>query len=91
MRGHDCDHVLELNWDKAQDQELWARCANEQSVIVSKDEDFLFLANRPNDKGRLVWVRLGNCRNHALLRAFDLAQDAMVAALKAGQRIVEIR
>lgn len=30
--------------------------------MISKDEDLLFLANRPGDKGRLVWVRLGDCR-----------------------------
>ena len=60
-------------------------------MLVSKDEDFLFLANRPRETGRLVWVRLGNCRNVALLAAFDRMHDRIVSALEAGQRIVELR
>jgi predicted nuclease of predicted toxin-antitoxin system len=90
-RGHDCRHVLDLNLNKAHDLELWTRCVKEQTVVVSKDDDFLFLANRPNETGQLIWVRLGNCRNQSLLRAFELAHDAMIAALNAGQRIIEIR
>jgi predicted nuclease of predicted toxin-antitoxin system len=60
-------------------------------VVVSKDEDFVFLANRPSDRGRLVWVRLGNCRNAALVAAFDRTLDTVVEALASGQRIIEIR
>jgi predicted nuclease of predicted toxin-antitoxin system len=90
-RGHDCQHVLDVNMDRAIDVDLWSACSTEGRVIVSKDEDFVFLANRPADTGRLVWVRLGNCRNAVLLQALDRAHDAMVAALESGQRIVEIR
>jgi predicted nuclease of predicted toxin-antitoxin system len=90
-RGHDGVHVLDIGFDTASDAEVWARATAEGRVVVSKDEDFVFLALRPGDAGRLVWVRLGNCRNRALLDAFDRAHDAMIAAFDAGQRIVEIR
>jgi len=90
-RQHDSIHVLDLGLDEAKDSELWVRCAGEARVLVSKDEDFVFLANRPGDKGRLIWVRLGNCRNPALLEAFDRVHDEMIAALDAGQRVVEVR
>ena len=59
--------------------------------MVSKDEDFVFLANRPGDTGRLRWVRLGNCRNVPLLAAFDRTRDAIIGAILSGQRIVELR
>ena len=89
--GHDCEHVLDLKLDKVADLELWNRSVTEQRVLVSKDEDFIFLANRPGDMGRLIWVRLGNCRNAALWEAFNRAHDGMIAAFQSGQRIVEIR
>jgi predicted nuclease of predicted toxin-antitoxin system len=59
--------------------------------LVSKDEDFVFLANRSSDTARLIWVRLGNCRNVTLLEAFDRAHDGLLAAFQSGQRVVEIR
>src|SRR5437764_15226928 len=78
--GHDCQHVLDCKLDKATDLEVWTRCTAEERVLASKDEDFIFLANRPGDTGQFIWVRLGNCRNAAMLEAFDRAHDAMVAA-----------
>lgn len=90
-RGHDCRHVIELGLDEVSDLELWRYAAVEKSVLVSKDEDFVFLANRAGDDGRLIWVRVGNCRNAALLSAFDRGHDDVVAAIEAGQRIVELR
>ena len=66
----------------------WA--LREDRIVVSKDEDLLFLANRPRDQGRLIWVRLGNCRRDALVEAFARSLSAVVAAIAEGQRVVEI-
>ena len=90
-RGHECQHVIDIGLDEAKDLRLWNWAAGEKSVLVSKDEDFVSLANRPGDDGRLVWVRLGNCRNAALIAAFEHAHDTIIAALDAGQRIIELR
>src|SRR5688572_11695742 len=90
-KGHECQHVLEVALDESDDMHLWTYAANAGQIVVSKDEDFVFLANRPSDTGRLIWVRLGNCRNASLLAAFDQALDAIVRVMDSGQRIVELR
>jgi predicted nuclease of predicted toxin-antitoxin system len=90
-RGHECAHVADLGLDEVDDAEVWARCLRDGSVLISKDEDFIFLAWRPRDTGRLLWVRLGNCRNAALIEAFDLEHDRLIAAFESGLRIVELR
>lgn len=77
--------------DEAEDSELWTYCADRQIALISKDEDFIFLAAHPGDTGRLVWVRLGNCRNVPLLEAFDRAHDEIVFAFESDQRVVELR
>ena len=59
-------------------------------IVVSKDEDFLYLANQPGDAGRFLWVRLGNCRNDASLTAFARSFDTIVAAFDSGQTVVEL-
>lgn len=89
-RGHDAVHVADVGLDEASDQTVWTSAIADDRVVVSKDEDFFFLANRPNDPGRMVWVRLGNCRTTVLLAAFDRILDAVLGALESGQRIVEL-
>lgn len=89
--GHDCVHVLDLNLSTSDDSEIWEFAKTQDRIVVSKDEDFIFLANRPNETGRLVWVRLGNCRNVALIAAFDRIHDQLVHTFATGQRIVELR
>jgi predicted nuclease of predicted toxin-antitoxin system len=90
-KGHDAVHVLDAGLDEANDIDIWARCIAEARVLVSKDEDFVILSARPGDQGRLIWVRLGNCRNATLLAAFDALHDQLVASIDAGQRVVEVR
>jgi predicted nuclease of predicted toxin-antitoxin system len=36
----------------------------DERIVVSKDDDFLILASRPGDRGRLIWVRLGKAIMH---------------------------
>jgi len=88
--GHDSVHVAMVGMDTADDRALWAWALREDRIVVSKDEDLLFLANQPGDKGRLIWVRLGNCRRDALVEAFARSLPAVVAAIAEGQRVVEI-
>jgi len=68
--GHDCQHVLEIGLGNASDLEICKYADQEARVIISKDEDFLYLANRPEATTRILWVRLGNCRTATLLEAF---------------------
>lgn len=89
--GQDAQHVLDLQMDEASDVDIWNLVASQDGALVSKDQDFLHLANLPGGSGRLVWVRLGNCRTRALLAAFERALPTLIAALEEGHRVVEIR
>ena len=71
-------------------QDLGTRYA-EDCVVISKDEDFLYLVNAPEAKGRFIWIRFGNCRTKALLTAIESLWPKVEARLKAGDRIIELR
>lgn len=90
-RGVPCVHVLDAGMEELDDLEIWTRAAGAEQIVVSKDEDFLLLASRAGDTGRMIWVRLGNCRNAPLLAAFDQAYEAIVRAIESGQRVIELR
>lgn len=89
--GHDAQHVLDLKMDETDDCDIWQFATSQDCVVVSKDEDFLHFATRPDATTALVWVRLPNCRKQALLAAFERALPAVITALEAGNRVVEVR
>ncbi len=90
-KGHAAIHVLDRGLGRECDVELWRIANDEGRILVSKDEDFLALALRPDDKGRLLWLRLGNCRKQALLDSFEGLWPAIAEALEDGQQIIELR
>ena len=89
--GHDAQHVRELGLKSDDDLTIWNYVTTRDFVLVSKDEDFLHLASRPKEKGGLVWVRLGNCRNKPLLQAFEAVLPQILDSFKDGGRIIELR
>ena len=90
-QGHDAEHVLDLRMDEADDSAVWAYAIAQQRTLVTKDEDFFNLATRNPNSGTLIWVRLGNCRNHALIATFERSLAQLVTALQQGSRIIELR
>jgi predicted nuclease of predicted toxin-antitoxin system len=89
-RGHDAEHVFASGLHLLDDRALWAGALADDRIAVSKDEYFLFLAGQPGDRGRFLWVRLGNCRNDAPVAAFATSVDTIIAAFDSGQIVVEL-
>lgn len=90
-RGVDCRHVLDLGLRDATDTAIWEYASRNDCVVISKDEDFLYLASAPSAKARIVWVRIGNCRTKALLSLVERLWPKIEAGLNAGDRIIELR
>ena len=88
--GADAKHVADLGLQNATDVDLWAYASETESVLISKDDDFVRLVlSVPT--ARLVWVRVGNCRRKALLDVFTRVWPAMIARLGNNERFIEIR
>ena len=77
--------------DEKSDAEIWVFAKSNDFIVVSKDEDFVHLANRFGDTGRLLWVRIGNCRKRHLIARFEQSLSDILLAFDQGSRIVEIR
>jgi predicted nuclease of predicted toxin-antitoxin system len=90
-RGFDCQHVLDVGLAEVSDAEVCRYARVQERIIISKDEDFLYFANQPESKIRLVWVRLGNCRTSTLLMTFEKLWPMIESCLSAGDRVIEIR
>ena len=82
-------HVLELKLNDSDDEQIWEHAAAHGFVVISKDDDF---QNRATHRGtvQVVWVRLGNCRNKALLETFENQLPAVISALERGTSVIEL-
>jgi predicted nuclease of predicted toxin-antitoxin system len=88
-RGHDAVHVTDVLTGEAPDRGIVAYAASNDLVLITKDDDFL--TRYPPVEYKLVWVRIGNATNRALAAWLEVRWDSVVAALEAGERLVEVR
>lgn len=72
------------------DGEIWFLACRTDSIVISRDEDFVKLA-RIGGGARLVWVRFGNCDNPTLFDLFDTHWTSLLARLELGDDLVELR
>ncbi len=89
--GLACVHVQDIGMAEASDGEIWDYANRKNCVVISKDEDFLFLASTRPGKAQLIWIRLGNCRTPTLIAAWDKVWPRVADALATGDRVVELR
>ena len=82
---------MDVGLGSASDSAIWQYAHQNGLIVISKDEDFLYLATKPEVKARLIWVRLGNCRNQVLLATFERSWPRIEALLNAGDRVIELR
>jgi predicted nuclease of predicted toxin-antitoxin system len=90
-RGVECQHVLDVGLGGASDAAIWEYANRNDCIVISKDEDFLYMANLPSAKARFIWVRIGNCRTKTLLAVVERLWPKIEAGLNAGDRVIELR
>jgi predicted nuclease of predicted toxin-antitoxin system len=90
-RGHRATHVFDLGLETADDPVIWERARRENTVIISKDEDFVDHWLLSVEPVRLVWIRKGNCSNRALLDWLEPLWSDAVSRLEQGEKLIELR
>ena len=83
-------HVADIGLLRASDKAIWDRAAKERAAIITKDGDFAYLHRREADVG-VVWLRIGNTATEPLLQWLLPLMPEVVAAMEAGERLVEIQ
>ena len=85
------EHVLELALAQSQDRILWEYATTHHSIIVTKDEDFADWVARGKPGPSIIWLRIGNCSNTALLIWFGRLLPQIINRLNRDERLVEVR
>ena len=89
--GHEAGHVLDAGLATADDPDIWTEVVRRQAVLITKDEDFLALRSAAPAGPSVVWQRIGNATNRALIGWFAARFPMIVAALEAGEGVIEVK
>ncbi len=89
--GHEAAHVSEIGLLFASDRAIATRAHGLGAVIVTKDEDFLLTLKDGKGPPAVLWLRVGNASNPALLAWLERRWPNSEQALVRGERLVEVR
>jgi predicted nuclease of predicted toxin-antitoxin system len=89
--GHDARHVEDVGLREAEDSPIWRYALENQTILITKDEDFADRARRSGNAPGVVWLRIGNVSNRALRRWFMPQLPQVLAWIEQGVRVLEVR
>jgi predicted nuclease of predicted toxin-antitoxin system len=88
-QGHEAIHVSEIGLLSADDRTIWREARTRELVLLTKDRDFADWAIASSGPPQVVWLRLGNVGNTALIERLSPWLPEIEDALAAGARVVE--
>jgi predicted nuclease of predicted toxin-antitoxin system len=89
-KGFHADHVVDVGLENADDKVIWSYALSEQMAIITKDEDFVEKLSLDSTGPSVVWIRVGNCSNQALIAWFSPLLLEVVRGLERGEKLLEI-
>ncbi len=90
--GHEATHVRDIGLREADDAAIWNHAVKAGVAIVTKDEDFVARAAHAVEAVPpvVVWLRVGNTTNRALLAWMENRWGGTMELLSQGHRLVEV-
>lgn len=83
-------HVRDLGLRDADDLTIHGHARRSESIVITKDSDFVELVHRHGAPPQVVWVTCGNTTNSNLQRIFNATFATALQLLTAGESVVEI-
>jgi predicted nuclease of predicted toxin-antitoxin system len=89
--GYEAQAVRELGLREAEDSAIWDRALTDQAVIVTKDQDFADRLLSGGTAPIIVWLRIGNTSNRALLTWLLPLWPDIISRIQSGDKLIEVR
>ena len=88
--GHSAEHVYDRFLQDVSDSEIWQYAISCSGVIVTKDEDFPQRVRAVDSPPQVIWLRVGNTSNRALIEWLQPIWPDIEHSLQAGERLIEV-
>ncbi len=89
--GHGAKHVYDCGLLTAKDRDIWQFATKEGAAVVTKDSDFAAMRMHAPSGPAVIWLRLGNVSNDAVIKVLLSSLPEIAAAIEAGEGVVEVR
>lgn len=89
--GQEAVAVRDIGLREAEDGAIWRYALEHGAIIVTKDDDFPERSLRSPAPPGILWLRLGNCSNRALIAWLRPLWPEIERRLASGDRLVEVR
>jgi predicted nuclease of predicted toxin-antitoxin system len=89
--GYDARAVRELGLREAADADIWEYAITHECAVVTKDQDFSERLISTSPAPVVVWLRIGNSSNRALLAWLLPLWPDIVFRIASGDHLVEVR
>lgn len=89
--GQEALHVADAGLLTETDVKIAAYATKAGMIIVTKDDDFVTMRRLSSRAPRVVWGRIGNATSRALTMRMQPLMAEILAALAAGEEIIEVR
>ncbi|MFA6270979.1 MAG: DUF5615 family PIN-like protein [Candidatus Paceibacterota bacterium] len=89
--GHDAQAVRELGLREAEDSDIWEYALAHQCAIITKDQDFSERLMSARTTPAIVWLRIGNTSNRALIDWLLPLWPEIISRIESGDNLVEVR
>jgi predicted nuclease of predicted toxin-antitoxin system len=90
-QGHSAEHVDYCGLTGADDSVIWVHAVHIEAIIITKDEDFADRTTRTETGPTIVWLRIGNSTNRALLSWLEPRWPMIITLLESKNRLIEVR
>jgi predicted nuclease of predicted toxin-antitoxin system len=88
--GYEAKHAIDIGLASSDDSLIWDYAVSNTAVIVIKDEDFATRIQIYSKGPAVVWLRIGNCSNRALLQWLAPLLPHILDCLLQGEKLIEI-
>jgi len=89
--GYNVQAVRELGLREAEDDTIWDYALANQAVIITKDQDFADRLLSSRTAPIIVWLRIGNTSNRALLAWLLPLWPDILSRIQSGDKLIEVR
>ena len=89
--GHDAEHLYVIGMLNAPDRDIWRYAGERGAAIATEDSDFAAMRMNAEIGPAVVWLRLGNVANDALLDAVEQTLPELVKSIEMKESLIEIQ